>query len=301
MKSAPHLYPLSLPERTVRALGALGGGFLREFSELALPNAVREAALYRATAGVGLRFLIEQLGDVRGIYSPHDSLARKFVFRYAAGSSIELAAISTIFLSPVWVLAALGDATRVGKTLFEQIGEALKAERLADPNAPFENMVQLLDGLERISTHLALTVNMPPLDGPSLRQEWQQFRSNLASLPAGRLPASADVERAWTNVQAASAKLRKSVFSVSAALGVSAISAVPSHLQWLSRSTAVAARTTGMVVGGVFLDHYAAASKEIAAAGFASYWARHSRPYLVAAIRNFLPQRPSWTERLFGE
>jgi len=72
-------------------------------------------------------------------------------------------------------------------------------------------------------------------------------------------------------------------------------------LQWLSRSTAVAARTTGMVVGGVFLEHYAAASKEITAAGFASYWARHSRPYLVAVIRNFLPQRRSWTERLLGE
>jgi hypothetical protein len=301
MKTAPHLYALSLPERTVRALGALGGGFLREVSELALPNAFRDAALYRATAGVGLRFLIEQLGDVRGVYSPHDSLARKFVFRYAAGSSIELAAISTIFLSPVWVLAALGDATRVGKTLFEHIGDALKEEKLADPNASFENMVEVLDCLERVSTHLALTVNMPPLDGRSLRQEWEQFRSNLARLPAGRLPATDDVERAWTIIQATSAKLRKSVFSVSAAMGVSAISTVPSHLQWLSRSTVVAARTTGMVVGGVFLDHYAAASKEMTEAGFASYWARHSRPYLVAAIRNFLPQRPSWTERLLGE
>jgi hypothetical protein len=47
----------------------------------------------------------------------------------------------------------------------------------------------------------------------------------------------------------------------------------------------------------VLLEHYAAASKEMLAAGFATYWAKHTRPYLVAAIRNFLPQKKSWTER----
>jgi hypothetical protein len=137
---------------------------LRELSEVALPAQIREAVLYRATAAVGLRFLIEQLGDVRGIYSPQDPLARKFVVRYAVGTSIETLAILNFYLSPVWVLAALGDTTRLGKTLFVQIGAALKEEGLLDRDARMENMVQLLDGLERTSTHLALTVNMPPLD-----------------------------------------------------------------------------------------------------------------------------------------
>jgi len=49
MKAAPYLYALSLRERTVRSLSALGGGLLREMSHLALPAQVREAALYRAT------------------------------------------------------------------------------------------------------------------------------------------------------------------------------------------------------------------------------------------------------------
>ena len=61
--SAPYLYALSLPERTVRSLGALGGGLLRKISRLALPGKVRDAALYRATAGVGLRFLSKQVGN----------------------------------------------------------------------------------------------------------------------------------------------------------------------------------------------------------------------------------------------
>ena len=298
MRAAPFLYALSLPERTVRSLSAAGGGLLRGVSHLALPAQVREAALYRATAGIGLRFLIEQLGDVYNVYPRHDPLSRKFVRRYAVGGSIEIAAIAAFFVSPVWVLAALGDVTRVGKTLFSQIGDALKAEGLLDRDAQFETMAQLLDGLERTSTHLALTVNMPPLDTSGLRREWGQFRENLASVPPGRLPSSADVERAWVNLQAVSRKVDRSVFSVSAAMGMSALSSVPAHLWWLSRSAAIAARTTGMVVGSAFLEHYAAAAKELTKAGFGAYWARHSRPYRLAVIRHFLPEKQSWTERL---
>jgi hypothetical protein len=270
-------------------------------SQLALPVQVREAALYRATAGIGLRFLVEQLGDVYGVYPRHDPLSRKFVRRYAVGASIEIVGIMTIFLSPVWVLAALGDATRVGKTLFSEIGDALKAEGLLDPDAQFESMAELLDGLERTSTHLALTVNMPPLDVAGLRREWEQFRENLAALPPARLPSPADVERSWNKLRTVSRDLDRSVFSVSAAMGMSALSSVPGRLQWLSRSAAIAARTAGVVVGGAFLEHYAAASKELAKAGFAAYCATHSRPYRLAAIRHFLPEKRSWTEQLLSD
>ena len=300
MRAAPFLYALSLPERTVRSLSALSGGLLRELSQLALPDPVREAALYRATAGIGLRFLIEQVGDVYGIYPRHDPLSRKFVRRYAVGASIEMVGIATIFLSPVWVLAALGDATRASQSLFSQIGDALKAEGLLDPGTQYETMAQLLDGLERTSTHLALTVNMPPLDVQGLRREWAKFLENLAVLPPGLLPTAADVERAWKDLQTVSLQVHQSVFSVSAAMGMSALSSIPGHLRWLSRSAAVAARTTGVVVGGVFLEHYAAAAKELAKTGFAAYCARHSRPYVLAAIRHFLPEKQSWTENLLS-
>lgn len=111
MKAASYLYALSLPERTVGSISALGGGLLREASQLALPVKIREAALYQATAGVALRFPIEQVGDVRGIYPPDDPLAREFVYRCATGTSVELLSINALYLSPVWVLAALGEAT----------------------------------------------------------------------------------------------------------------------------------------------------------------------------------------------
>jgi len=301
MSAEAFLYAVSVPERVLRSVTALTAGALREVSKVALPVQVRRSALYRATAGVGLRFLIEHVGEVPGIYPKEDPLSRKFVMRYATGTSIELLSFSAFFLSPVWVLAALGDVTRIGAAHFSQIGDALKAEGLLDPDTKFETMTQLLDGLESTSTHLALTVNMPPLDVEGLRREWRQFRANVAKLPADQLPTASDVKRAWTGLRGASREQHQSIFRVSAAMGMSAITSIPEDLLWLSRSAAVATRTAGVLVGGVFLDHYAAASQEMKAKGFASYWARHTRPYLVAAVRNLLPQKQSTTERLLSK
>jgi hypothetical protein len=162
-------------------------------------------------------------------------------------------------------------------------------------------MDQLLDGLERTSTHLAVTINMPPLDAAGLRSEWEEFRNNLAALPRTRLPSAKDVESAWYSLRTTSQSLNQSVFSVSAAMGMSALRSVPAQMQRLSRSALVAARTSGVVVGRAFLKHYAEASKQLKATGFAAYTRQHTRPYLVAAVRNLLPQNQSSTERLLSK
>jgi hypothetical protein len=300
MSVSPYLYAVSLPERSVRSLSALGAGLVKEITEAALPATVRQSAIYRATAGVGFRFFIEHVGKVKGIYPRHDAHSRQFVYRYATGTSIELLSIATFFVSPVWVLAALGDSTRVGKAIFVEIGDALKAEGLLDSKTKFETMLQLLDGLESTSTHLALTINMPPLDVAGLRLEWKQLRANLAKLPATQRPSASDVERAWANIRTTSRATNQSIFRTSTAMGVSALSSIPKNLLWLSRAAGVALRTTGMVVGGAFLEHYATAAKEMRAKGFRSYWSSHSRPYLVATVSNLLPEKESSTERLIS-
>jgi hypothetical protein len=297
MNAAPWLYAVSLPERTVRSISGLAGGVLRGVSHWALPVHVRDAALWRVTGGIAQRFLIEQLGDVRGIYSRKDPIAHELVRRYAVGASIEMLGIMNFYLSPVWVLAALGDATRLGRVLVSRAGNALKAEGLIDPRVRFRDMDHLLRGLEQTSSHLALTINMPPLHAKGLRAEWAQFRKNLAILHPAQLPSAVELKDSWARIENASQKVQRPVFSVSAALSLSAASAVPGQVQWLSRSAAAAARTTGSIVGRAFLDHYAAASKEMGEIGFTEYWNKHSRPYFVAAVRHFLPGQPSWTER----
>src|SRR5262252_6720037 len=130
--TAPYKYILSLPERAIRSLSALSGGLLREIGNVALPAAVRRTALYRTMVDVALRFLIQEVGQVEGIYPNEGRLAENFLLKRTASHGIELLGILTFHASPVWILAALADATGGGRKLIQEIAQALSEEGLLE-------------------------------------------------------------------------------------------------------------------------------------------------------------------------
>lgn len=292
-------YILSLPERAIRSLGALSGGLVREIGEIALPAAIRRTILYRTMVGVTLQFLIEQVGEVEGVYPSESSLAENFILQRTASHGIELLGILAFRASPVWVLAALADVTGGGQRLMRQIAGALKEEGLLEGDVRFETMDQVLGGLEKTSAHLALTLNMPPIDVPALRLEWETLKTELKSIPPNRIPALERLERTWEDLRLSAQKQNRTVFALSSLMAISTLSHVPANLLWLSKAARSAARRTGGVVGGAILDHYSTALKEISRAGFRGYWKREFRPYLRAAATQFTPEHGSLTERLF--
>ncbi len=291
-------YVLSLPERLIRSAGALCGGLLREIGEVALPGAVRRTTLYRTMVGVTLRFLIEELGQVEGQYDAATGPAENFVLQRTASHGIELMGILAFHASPVWVLAALADLTGGGHTLLREISEALQEEGLLEPGARFESMEQVLGGLEKTSSHLALTLNMPPMDVSGLRREWETLRTELQSIPPNRVPALERLEQTWRELRESATAQNRTVLTLSSLMAISTLAHVPANLLWLSKAAHSAARRTTVTVGGALLDHYSTALREIAETGFLSYWMREFRPYLRAAAMQFAPEHESLTERL---
>ncbi len=194
-------YILSLPERAVRSGAALSGGLLREIGAVALPASLRRTMLYRTMVDVTLRFLIEEVGQMEGVYPPEGRIAEHFVARRAASHGIELLGILAFHASPVWVLAALADVTGSGQKLIHEISEALKKEGLLDKSVRFESMDQVLGGLEKTSGHLAQTLNMPPLDVRGLRREWHKLKEELGGIPPHRRPVLERVERTWSELR----------------------------------------------------------------------------------------------------
>ena len=292
-------YILSLPERAIRSLGALSGGLLRELGEVTLPAAVRRTVLYRTMVGVTLRFLIEQVGQVEGIYPSENRLAENFILQRTASHGIELLGILAFRASPVWILAALADVTGGGHKLMQEIVDALKQEGLLSPETHFETMEQVLTGLERTSAHLAITLNMPPIDVRKLRLEWEILKTELKRIPPDRVPALARLEQTWQALRLSARTQRRTVFALSSLMAISALSHVPANLLWLSKATRSAALRTGELVGGAVLDHYSAAIEEISRKGFTGYWKQEFRPYLRAAAAQFAPEHGSLTERIF--
>ncbi len=293
-------YVLSLPERAVRSLGALSGGLLREIGNVAVPAALRRSALYRTMVEVTLRFLIEEVGQVEGVYPVQEQLAKSFLLRRSASHGIELLGVLAFHASPVWVLAALADATGSGRKLIGEISKALEEEGLLQPGGRFESLEQVLDGLEQTSGHLASTLNMPPVNIAELRREWDRLRVELMTIPPKNRPSLDRVERLWLDVREAAREQNRSVFTVSSLMAVSAVAHVPANVLWLSRAARSAALRTGKVLGETILDHYTKTLSEISQTGFVSYWSREFRPYLRAAAEQFAPGHESATERWLG-
>jgi hypothetical protein len=293
-------YLLSLPERALRSTTALAAGLLREIGEVSIPGRVRQGQLYRNLVDVTLRFLIEDVGGVEGVYPGEEKLTEDFLLRRTAGNGIELAGILAFRASPVWVLAALADASGGGRYLIGEIAGALKEAGLLERDTEFQTVDQMLDGLEASAGRLASAINTPPLDVKTLRQEWRAVRQDLARIPPKQLPPLDTLRDLWAQMKAEAQQQNRSLFELSSVMALSAIAAIPGRTRWLSASARLAAGRTGSILAGVLLDHYRGTLREIRETGYLRYAVRQFRPYLYGAAAQFSPRRSTLTERLLG-
>jgi hypothetical protein len=288
---------LSLPERGLRSFTALAGGAVREVGEVTLPKTIRRSQLYRNLVDATLRFLIEQVGQVKGVYPCQEKLSEDFLIRRAAGNGVELIGILAFRASPVWVLAALADASGAGRYLIREIAASLQEEGLLDPKAKYTTVDEMLEGLEASASRLATTVNTPPLNVASLRKEWNALRRDLAKIPPKQLPRIEALRDLWQEIHKTAQKENRTVFQVSSLMAMSALNSVPEKARWLSAAARSAVRRTGSTIATVLLDDYRDTLKRIRDTGYVRYAARQFRPYVSAAASQFSPRRKSLTER----
>jgi hypothetical protein len=291
-------YLLSLPERAIRSVLGLGAGVAREVGEVALPQSLRRSQLYQNLVEGTLRYLIEQVGGVEGVYAADGALPDDFLARRTTGNIVEILGVIAFRASPVWVLAALADLCGMGRHLIPEIADALKAEGLLEPHAEFTSVDQILDGLERTSSRLAITVNTPPLDVAGLREEWKSLQQEVRRLRPDSLPSRETIGAVWAQLKAESGRQQRSVFETSSMMAVSAARAVPDGVRWISASARVGASRTSQVVASALLEHYRQTLAQIQQVGYLEYARRQFRPYVRAAVLQFSPRRRTLTERV---
>jgi hypothetical protein len=293
------VFLLSLPERVVRSAAAMAAGLAREIGNVVLPRAVRRTLLYRLMVENTLQFLIQEVGEVEGVYASSAPLAERFAIRRAASHGIEAAGILAFHASPVWILAALADLSGVGRSLIPEISQVLRDEGLLPRDGhPFESVDQLLDGLEKSVGHLAQAANSPPLNVSEIRAEWEKLRRELPN-PAA-LPGLEALTGTWKNLAETAQQENVSVFRVSSLLAISAIRKLPANVIWLSRASGLIGRRTGEVLVEMILDHYVESLKEIHRTGYLRFWTIEFTPYARATARQFSRSHMSLTEKLLG-
>lgn len=290
-------YLLSLPERLLRSASALAGGLVKGVGDAALPAAVRRTRVYRSMVEAVLRFLVEQVGEVEGVFPSADKLAEDFLVRRTAGNGLEMIGILTFRASPVWVLAALADLSGAGRKLIDEIAASLRAEGLIPAESRPGTMNQILDALESSAGRAAETINTPPLNVKELRAEWQAIQTSLGGLAPERLPAIHRLEANWAELEQTARREGRSVFEIGALVALDTLTRLPNGFVWAGRTAGVAARKTGEVFVENILEHYTDTLEAMRQEGLARWWLLQFRPYLAGAARQFSPEKGSWTER----
>ena len=268
-------YLASLPERTARAGAALTGGLVYETGEVLLPLAVRRSRLYQAIVGRLLRLTIELAGGVEGVYPTEEMPVRELLVRKSAGNVIEFGSFLAVGWSPVWLLAGASDLVGGTKAYLRTLVTELRDAGVLAPDADVASFEELLTTLEGTSGVLADTVDVPPLNIPSMRTSWQQLRLQVADLP------DADgLEKIFSDLRLAARQEDRSILEISSMVALGAVHA-------------------GVRLGDAHIfDYYRSALPTIVEEGLVSFLRRVSTPYLTRARSHFDPGSSTYSERL---
>src|ERR687897_753962 len=257
-------YLASLPERTARAGAALTGGLVYETGEVLLPLAVRRSKLYQAIVGRLLRITIELVGGVEGVYPTEEMRVRELLVRKTAGNAIELSSFLAVGWSPVWLLAGASDLIGGTKVYLRVLATELQDTGVLSAEEDVASFEELLTALEGTSGVLADTVDVPPLNVPSVRTSWQELQRQ-----AEDLPDAASLEKIFAELPLAARQEDRSILEISSIVALGAV-------------------RTGVKLGNVHIfAYYRGALRTIVQKGLLTFLWRTSTPYLTRAGSRF--------------
>lgn len=268
-------YIASLPERSARALVAIGSGFIHEAASLLLPVGLRSSKLYQSTIGRLLRILVEGVGGVSGAFPAEAISVNELIVRKTAGNAIELASLMAVGWSPIWLLAAVSDLTGGTRLYLQTLVAELETSGMLPADTQIRSFEELLTALEGASGALADSIDMVPTSLGDLRSAWEQLRGHIADLPApSRLAAL------FSDLKVAASREGRSLLQISALVALGALRA-------------------GFQLGNTHIfSYYQDTLHGIAREGLPIYIRRLSAPYLVGAVSQLDQRRDSYTQRL---
>jgi hypothetical protein len=270
-------------------------GLVKGVSELLLPSAIRQTKLYQVLLQKNLRYLIQEVGAVEGVYSDGASVPSRYVARKFVGNFMEMAGILTLRASPVWILALVSDLSGGTKTLLREVTEELKREGLLDPKARVDTADQLLDGLQSFSAQVADQIDTPPLSLDELRETLQFLREEARAFSLKGTVEPEEVKSMLTEMKEVARREDKSLYEISSAMAMNAVN----RLERSGRSAVTGLKVGRALLDRTILDYYRQALNDIGRDGYYGYVNRSSRPYLRAIRRHLAWGNITWTERYF--
>ena len=292
------LYSISLPERYFRGLTGLLGGMLHETTELLIPDFVKDTTTYNIFVGNLLRFAVENIGEVEGIYND-DGLDEDYASRKLLGNAIEGIGIATVHMSPLWIFAFFADSVKGGKIYLKRLRAELIEKGYIDSENESDSIQDLLEGIERTTTSFAQNIDTPPLSRDEIMDNLEEIQDSIGGLFSKTGRVAGDVKDEISNLMQdfleTASEEDQTLMELSGVM----------TLQVTNRAKkAIAVATTAPQVAGKILYenilvYYSDTLSDINQRGYAVVASETIEPYGGAIIKHFSSEKETWTEKLF--
>jgi len=292
------LYTLSLPERYIRGLTALLGGMLRETTELLVPNFVKDTTTYNIFVGNLLRFAVENVGEVEGVYSD-EGLGEDYASRKLLGNAIEGIGIATVHVSPLWIFAFFADSVKGGQIYLKRLRAELIEKGYIDSSEESDSIQDLLEGIERTTTSFAQNIDTPPISKNEVMDNLKEIQDSIEGLfsKTGKVAGEvkAEVSNLMQDFLETASEEGQTLMELSGVMTLQATNK--------AKKAAGVAITVPQVAGQILYEnilvYYSDTLSEIHQRGYAVVASETIEPYGSAIIKQFNFEKETWTEKLF--
>ena len=286
------LYGLSLPERAIRGTAGVVGGTLRESATFLVPQSFRNAKTYQVFIGQMLDFMAEDMAGVDPEHRPSPPRVENFVARKTVGNFVDLATLATFHVSPMLLLALVGDIAYGSKAYLKELAEDLEARGVIEDASAIQQADDLLDAVASASQKTAQSFDTPPLSVDGLKETIRQTRESVSEIDPTVVLPKEDLDRLWERIRSTAKGQGVSPLDVSGLMTLGTLDKIGK----IGTGTLSTVRVAGSLVNRHVLDHYREALGDISRDGFYRTLSTSSRPYVDALWRNFSSERATLTE-----
>jgi len=296
------LYGISLPERLLRSAVGLTAGTAREIAEFVIPQAFQSSKSYQVAIRNSVNFLLQSVAEVPEEQAAVTAAAPavpaaavpgtetdpgRFVAKKAIANFIDITGLTTLHISPLWILAIVSDAAYGTGTYVQELAAELQKKGLIDNSSTIHRVDDLLESVRKASGTAATAFDLPPLSIQELRDSITQTRAALNEIDPTQLIPESEIRRLWLDMKGLAASENISLLGVSGALAMQTVETI----RGVTEGTLAGLFVAGRIINRNIFSHYAAALVEVHRQGVIGTVRNTFEPYADLAWNNFAASR----------
>ena len=294
------LYTLSIPERYLRGLTALTGGMLKETTDIVVPDFVQDTTSYNIFVGNLLRFAVENVGGVEGLYD-EEQLEGEYATRKVIGNAIEGVGIATVHASPLWIFAFFADTVKGGQAYLDRLNDELVEKGYLESEKTSKSLKELLEGLERTTTSFAQNIDTPPLSKEEIVGNINEIRDSFSELWSSTGKAAGDITEDVSDIMQEFIDTANEEGQSLLELGGVMTLQATSRAKKAAGMAVTAPQVAGKMLSENILGYYRDTLSDIHEHGYARVASDVIDPYGNAILKQFSTDKETWTEKLFRD